>query len=91
MGLHWKFPTERLNRAQWTGITLAFMGIIITFYPTATTLNGTALVQVLLGDLYALMAGMAWALSTIIVRYLLWLKPQQRKPCFINSRVVLFY
>ncbi len=44
------------------------MGIIITFYPTATTLNGTALVQVLLGDLYALMAGMAWALSTIIVR-----------------------
>ncbi|GAA5559605.1 DMT family transporter [Acinetobacter seifertii] len=68
LGLHWKFPTERLNRAQWGGITLAFMGIIITFYPTATTLNGAALVQVLLGDLYALMAGMAWALSTIIVR-----------------------
>ena len=27
-----------------------------------------ALAQVLLGDLYALMAGLAWALSTIIVR-----------------------
>ncbi|MDC5320255.1 DMT family transporter [Acinetobacter baumannii] len=68
LGLHWKFPTERLNRAQWGGITLAFMGIILTFYPTTTATNAPALAQVLLGDLYALMAGLAWALSTIIVR-----------------------
>lgn len=66
--LHWKFPTERLNRAQWGGIALAFMGIILTFYPTTTATNAPALAQVLLGDLYALMAGLAWALSTIIVR-----------------------
>lgn len=68
LGLHWKFPTERLNRAQWGGIALAFMGIILTFYPTTTATNAPALAQVLLGDLYALMAGLAWALSTIIVR-----------------------
>ena len=68
LGLHWKFPTERLNRAQWGGIALAFIGIILTFYPTSTATNAPALAQVLLGDLYALMAGLAWALSTIIVR-----------------------
>ncbi|MEF0648416.1 DMT family transporter, partial [Acinetobacter nosocomialis] len=68
LGLHWKFPTERLNRAQWGGIALAFMGIIITFYPTTTAINAPAIAQVLLGDLYALMAGLAWALSTIIFR-----------------------
>lgn len=68
LGLHWRFPTERLNRAQWGGIALAFMGIIITFYPTTTAINAPAIAQVLLGDLYALMAGLAWALSTIIVR-----------------------
>jgi len=44
------------------------MGIIITFYPTTTAINAPAIAQVLLGDLYALMAGLAWALSTIIVR-----------------------
>lgn len=57
-----------MNRAQWGGIALAFMGIIITFYPTTTAINAPAIAQVLLGDLYALMAGLAWALSTIIVR-----------------------
>ncbi len=44
------------------------MGIILTFYPTTIATNAPALTQVLLGDLYALMAGLAWALSTIIVR-----------------------
>jgi len=68
LGLHWKFPTERLNLAQWGGIALAFIGIIITFYPTNTAINTSALNQILLGDLYALLAGIAWALSTIIVR-----------------------
>ena len=98
LGLHWKFPTERLNRAQWGGITLAFMGIILTFYPTTTATDAPALAQVLLGDLYALMAGLAWALSTIIVR----LSPLAQAPatqtlfyqlfgCFVLLLLIAFY
>lgn len=31
LGLHWKFPTERLNRAQWGGIVLALWGSFLHF------------------------------------------------------------
>ena len=31
LGLHWKLPSERLSTLQWSGIFLAFLGIVATF------------------------------------------------------------
>lgn len=31
LGLHWKLPSERLTLLQWTGIGIAFIGIVVTF------------------------------------------------------------
>lgn len=67
LGLHWKFPQERLSPLQWSGIVLAFVGIVITFYRSEVG-NTSLSDQVLIGDLYALLAGLSWAASTMIVR-----------------------
>ncbi|MCH7309075.1 DMT family transporter [Acinetobacter sp. NIPH 1852] len=68
LGLHWKLPSERLSLLQWSGITLAFVGIVVTFIRGQ---QGTASLieqQMLWGDLLALAAGIAWAATTITVR-----------------------
>ena len=31
LGLNWKFASERLSALQWTGIFIAFVGIVVTF------------------------------------------------------------
>lgn len=67
LGLHWKLPSERLSVLQWSGIALAFLGIVVTFMranPGATQLEQ----QMLWGDLLALAGGIAWAATTITVR-----------------------
>ncbi|ENU29236.1 hypothetical protein F991_02963 [Acinetobacter sp. CIP-A165] len=68
LGLHWKLPSERLSLLQWSGIALAFIGIVVTFIRGQ---QGTASLieqQMLWGDLLALAAGIAWAATTITVR-----------------------
>ena len=68
LGLHWKLPSERLSLLQWSGITLAFVGIVVTFIRGQ---QGTASLieqQMLWGDVLALAAGIAWAATTITVR-----------------------
>ncbi|WP_312050652.1 DMT family transporter [Acinetobacter courvalinii] len=67
LGLHWKLPSERLSVLQWSGIALAFLGIVVTFMRAnqgATQLEQ----QMLWGDLLALAGGIAWAATTITVR-----------------------
>ncbi len=68
LGLHWKLPSERLSVLQWSGIAIAFMGIVVTFIRPnqgpATVLEQ----QMLWGDLLALAAAIAWAATTITVR-----------------------
>lgn len=68
LGLHWKLPAERLGRIQWLGIALAFAGIVLTFFgrqqPAGTTQPG----NILWGDFLALLAGIAWAATTVVVR-----------------------
>ncbi|WP_436870919.1 DMT family transporter [Acinetobacter courvalinii] len=67
LGLHWKLPSERLSVLQWSGIALAFLGIVVTFMRVkqgATQLEQ----QMLWGDLLALAGGMAWAATTVTVR-----------------------
>lgn len=66
LGLHWKLPAEKLSPVQWGGIFLAFAGIVLAFLERDQhSLDHS---QSLLGDFYALMAGIFWALTTIALR-----------------------
>lgn len=63
LGLQWKLPAERLGRVQWAGIGLAFAGVAATFLGRA----GDAPAG-MLGDAMALLAGVAWGATTVVVR-----------------------
>ena len=67
LGLHWKLPSERLSRLQWSGIMIVFAGIVMTFMGREKQLN-QGLSQVLWGDFLALLAGLMWAMTTISLR-----------------------
>ncbi len=69
LGLHLKLPAERLNRLQWLGIVLAFAGIVVTFFGRSQQVVATQGLQTMLwGDILALLGGMAWAATTIVIR-----------------------
>ncbi|WP_336942610.1 DMT family transporter [Acinetobacter modestus] len=68
LGLHWKFPSERLSTLQWVGIAIAFLGIVVTFLRVESGLHSALQQQMLWGDLLALAASIAWAATTITVR-----------------------
>lgn len=61
LGLHWKLPAERLKPAQWGGIAVAFLGIVVAF-------SGHGGASTLLGDALGLAAGAAWGATTVVVR-----------------------
>lgn len=63
LGLHWKLPAERLKPAQWGGIALAFLGIVVAFSG-----HGSGGASTLLGDALGLAAGAAWGATTVVVR-----------------------
>jgi len=64
LGLHWRLPAERLERRRWAGIALAFGGIAWAFLDGGQARAGSAL----LGDLLALMAGLAMGATTVTIR-----------------------
>jgi len=64
--LHWLQPAERLRPAQWGGILLAFIGIALAF--AGGSLHSGISAAMLLGDLLGLMAGIGWALTTVVIR-----------------------
>jgi len=68
LGLHWKLPSERLTLLQWTGIGIAFIGIVVTFIRPQQIGVNTFQQAMLWGDLYALAAAIAWAATTVTVR-----------------------
>ena len=68
LGLHWKLPSERLSTLQWSGIFLAFLGIVATFVGRDSSGSAHDVTQVLWGDFLALLAGIFWAGTTIVVR-----------------------
>jgi drug/metabolite transporter (DMT)-like permease len=68
LGLHWKLPAERLAAGQWLGVGLAFGGIAITFLGRERPAAGGAAADMLWGDALALLAGLAWAATTVAVR-----------------------
>lgn len=67
LGLHWKLPSERLAPLQWCGVGLAFLGIAIAFLRGVENGNGD-LPRMLWGDFLALLGGIAWAATTVLVR-----------------------
>ena len=70
LGLHWRLANERLGLLQWLGIALAFCGIAIAFLGGAHGASGSAAVAgpSLWGDFLALLAGMLWGATTVVIR-----------------------
>ncbi len=68
LGLHWLRPAERLGALRWLGILLAFTGIVLTFWGRRPVAAAGASPTTLWGDGLALLAGMAWAATTLVVR-----------------------
>ncbi|MBN3766946.1 DMT family transporter [Burkholderia sp. Ac-20365] len=69
IGLQLALPSERLTRMQWSGIAIAFVGIVITFVgPGAGRGASSSAPNWMLGDLLGLCAGAAWGVTTVIVR-----------------------
>ncbi|MDR2306867.1 MAG: DMT family transporter [Paucimonas sp.] len=66
LGLHFMMPSERLRLLQWLGILLAFAGIALAFAGGVSLehLDG----RMLLGDGLAILAGLAWGATTVVVR-----------------------
>jgi len=65
--LHFLREDERLRLAQWCGMFLAFMGITLTFAFTISEANASSNLM-WWGDILGLLGGLAWGLSTVLVR-----------------------
>jgi drug/metabolite transporter (DMT)-like permease len=66
LGLQWRLPAERLARLQWVGVAVAFGGIALAFGGGAW--RGALSPELLWGDALGVMAGAAWAATTVVVR-----------------------
>ncbi|MEO4046739.1 DMT family transporter [Pseudomonas sp. CAU 1711] len=66
LGLHLLLPGERLQPLQWLGIALCFGGVVLAFGAGQGWSELDA--GMLLGDLLGLCAGLAWGLTTVVVR-----------------------
>jgi drug/metabolite transporter (DMT)-like permease len=66
LGLHLLLPSERLNLLQCLGIALCFAGIVLAFALGRTGPEWDW--RLLLGDGLALLAGVVWGATTIVLR-----------------------
>ncbi|OPA85691.1 EamA family transporter [Pseudomonas fluorescens] len=67
IGLHFRFPGERLSRVQWTGILLAFIGIAVAFYTPGKPGDGWVTPQ-RMGDALGVLGAIAWGATTVSIR-----------------------
>jgi drug/metabolite transporter (DMT)-like permease len=70
LGLHWFVAGERLSRAQWCGIAVAFCGMALAFadgFLHGNSNSGSPMRGVA-GDALGIMAGLFWAATTVVVR-----------------------
>ena len=63
LGLHWLVPGEKLVRAQWIGVAVAFAGIALAFGEAFAAARSS-----LLGDFFGLVAAVLWAATTVLIR-----------------------
>jgi drug/metabolite transporter (DMT)-like permease len=64
LGLHWLVPGERLARAQWAGVLLAFAGVALAFGDGFFSARGATL----LGDFCGVVAAVLWGATTVLIR-----------------------
>jgi drug/metabolite transporter (DMT)-like permease len=70
LGLHWFVDGERMRRVQWIGIFVAFAGMALAFadgFLHGPAVSGSSLPGVT-GDALGVLAGIAWAATTVVVR-----------------------
>ncbi|MFC0338359.1 Permease of the drug/metabolite transporter (DMT) superfamily [Kushneria avicenniae] len=65
VGLHLWVPGEQLMRRQWIGVAFAFGGMVLAMAPDTDIDNAG---DILRGDLLGLLAGIAWAATTLVIR-----------------------
>lgn len=63
LALHMRFADERLSPLQWAGVAVAFGGMAVSFLG-----GGSMSRDMLLGDCLGLLAGLAWGLTTVVIR-----------------------
>ena len=63
LGLHWLVPGERLARAQWIGVAVAFAGMALAFGEAFAAARAS-----LVGDFFGLVAAALWAATTVLIR-----------------------
>jgi len=63
LGLHRLVPSERLDRAQWLGVWLAFAGVALAFLDGFSAGRNS-----LLGDAFGVIAALLWAATTVVIR-----------------------
>lgn len=68
LGLHVFLPEERLRPVQWLGVLLAFVGVAISFLARDHTMNTETSPNMVLGDALAVLAGVLWGATTVVVR-----------------------
>ena len=67
IGLHFRFPAERLSGVQWAGIVTAFAGIAVAFYAPGTP-SETWLTPRRIGDALGVVGAIAWGATTLSIR-----------------------
>jgi drug/metabolite transporter (DMT)-like permease len=64
LGLQWLVPGERLNARQWSGIAIAFLGVVLAFAEGFGAARGATLA----GDVFGVIAAALWAATTVLIR-----------------------
>lgn len=67
LGLQLLVPGERLTPLQWTGVCLAFLGVAASFSHGLRE-AADAYPLMWLGDLFGVLAGFAWGMTTVCIR-----------------------
>jgi len=57
-------PEERLGRLQWVGIAVAFLGLVVAFLGR----SDRSAAELIVGDLLALLGGVSWGLTNVVLR-----------------------
>lgn len=68
LGLHWKIPSERMQGVQWLGMAIAFLGVVVAFLGANPQNNSASSPNMLLGDFFSVLGGIAWAATTVSIR-----------------------
>ncbi len=71
LGLHWFVGGEHMRRVQWAGVITAFAGMALAFadgFARAGSESHASMLAGVAGDALGVLAGIAWAATTVVVR-----------------------